>query len=187
MYIGDVIIIPTDTVYGLAAKLYDEKALNKIYQIKGRDQIKQIPILVSKVEQLKDICEMSKLSLMFIKKYWPGALTLVLKTTPEFKLKTGEETVAVRMPKHPVALKLIDMNGALRVTSLNRSDEKPLSNLKEIEKRFGLLVKDIYPQGNITKSDISSTILDLTSKKIKIIRQGEISENEILAVKDSFK
>ena len=79
MYLGDLIVIPTDTVYGLSAKLYDEKALAKIYQIKGRDESKKIPLLISKIEQLKDICIMSKLSQAFMKKYWPGPLTIILK------------------------------------------------------------------------------------------------------------
>lgn len=187
MYLGDLIVIPTDTVYGLAAKLYDDKALKKIYQIKGRDESKHIPVLISKIEQLKDVCDMTKLSQAYMKKYWPGPLTIILKTTDAFRQKTGEETIAVRMPNHPVALKLIDINGPLRVTSLNKSDEKPLTSLKEIEKRFGSLVKEIYPQGNIIKSDVSSTIIDLTSRKIKIVRQGEISDAEILALKDNMK
>lgn len=187
MYLGDLIVIPTDTVYGLAVKLYDEKALAKIYQIKGRDESKKIPLLISKIEQLKDICIMSKLSQAFMKKYWPGPLTIILKTTDMYKQKTGEDTIAVRMPDHPVALKLIDLNGPLKVTSLNKSNEKPLTNFKEIEKKFGPLVKEIYPQGNIVKSDISSTIIDLTTNKIVVVRQGEILESEILAFKDSLK
>jgi len=187
MYLGDLIVIPTDTVYGLSAKLYDEKALTKIYQIKGRDESKKIPLLISKIEQLKDICIMSKLSQAFMKKYWPGPLTIILKTTDMYKQKTGEDTIAVRMPDHPVALKLIDLNGPLKVTSLNKSNEKPLTNFKDIEKNFGPLVKEIYPQGNIVKSDISSTIIDLTTNKIVVVRQGEILESEILAFKDSLK
>ena len=108
MYEGDLIILPTDTVYGLAAKLYDVKALEKIYKIKGKKQSKQIPVLISQVNQLKDICVMSKFATELMKKYWPGALTMVLKTTHEYFEKTKEETLAVRMPKHPVTVKLLD-------------------------------------------------------------------------------
>ncbi|WP_176239650.1 L-threonylcarbamoyladenylate synthase [Mariniplasma anaerobium] len=172
---GDLIIIPTDTVYGLAAKLYDDKALEKIYEIKDRDQSKKIPILISNINQLKEICIISDLSLKLMKKYWPGALTIILRTTKTFKEKTNEDTIAVRMPNHPIALKLIDTYGILRVTSLNKSGEQPLTNIEEIKKIFGLFIKEIYPQGDISKSDISSTIVDLTNDHINVLRQGNIN------------
>lgn len=187
MYQGDLIIIPTDTVYGLAAKLYDEAALKKIFEIKGRDQSKKIPLLISNVNQLKDICRTSKFSLELIKKYWPGALTMVFKTTDAFKEKTGEDTIAIRMPKHPVALKLIDTYGVLRVTSLNKSGEEPLTSLKEIEKIYGRLVKNIYPHGAVEKSNVSSTVVDLTKSKMKVLRQGDIKLSELEAFRESLK
>ena len=187
MYEGDLIVIPTDTVYGLAARLHDKVALEKIFKIKGRDQSKQIPLLISNVNQLKEICVTSKFSLEVIKKYWPGELTIIFKTTPLFKEKTGEETIAIRMPKHPVALKLIDTYGVLRVTSLNRSGEKPLTSLKDIEKQFGPFVKDIYPHGTIEKSDIASTVVDLTKRKIIVLREGNIKLSELEAFKQSLK
>ena len=184
---GDLIVIPTDTVYGLAAKLYDKVALNKIFEIKGRDQSKKIPLLISHVDQLKDICILNKFSLELIKKYWPGALTIVFKTSDIFKEKTGEDTIAIRMPKHPVALKLIDTYGVLRVTSLNKSGEKPLTNLKEIKETFGPFVTDIYPQGTINKSNVSSTVLDLTKSKMKILREGAIKLSDLETYKKRFE
>lgn len=187
MYEGDLIIIPTDTVYGLAAKLYDKKALEKIYRIKGRDQAKQIPLLVSKVSQLKEICKTNKFSLELMKKYWPGPLTIVLKTTKEFHKRTGELTIAIRMPNHPVALKLIDTYGVLRVTSLNKSGEPALTDLKEIEKVFGSEVKDIYPFGDVINSNVSSTIVDLTKKKLTVLREGDIKALELEAFKLNLK
>ena len=187
MYEGDLIILPTDTVYGLAAKLYDVKALEKIYKIKGKKQSKQIPVLISQVDQLKDICVMSKFATELMKKYWNGALTMVLKTKHEYFEKTKEETLAVRMPKHPVALKLLDTYGPLKVTSLTDLDGKPIESIRMIEKNFKDKVKDIYPQGHIPKSDISSTVIDLTSRSIKLIRKGEITLDEIETFKDSLK
>ncbi len=92
MYEGDLIILPTDTVYGLAAKLYDDKALEKIYKIKGKKQSKQIPVLISSVEQLKDICIMSKFASELVKKYWPGALTIVLKQPQNTSKKQRRDT-----------------------------------------------------------------------------------------------
>ncbi|MCD4826672.1 MAG: threonylcarbamoyl-AMP synthase [Acholeplasmataceae bacterium] len=179
---GDLIVIPTDTVYGLAAKLYDDEALLKIYEIKGREQSKKIPLLISHIDQLKDVCVTSDLSLKLMNTYWPGALTIVLNTTPIFKSKTGEETIAVRMPKHPTALKLIDTYGILRVTSLNKSGEEPLSNIKDINKIFGNFVNEIYPHGDIDKSHVSSTVVDLTTDEIKILRQGDIKLEDLKAL-----
>lgn len=179
---GDLIVIPTDTVYGLAAQLYDNEALNKIYEIKGREQSKKIPLLISNVDQLKDVCILNEISLKLIEKYWPGPLTIVLKTTTSFNSKTGEETIAVRMPKHPTALKLIEENGVLRVTSLNKSGEEPLTNIDKIKEIFGKYIKDIYPHGIIAKSNVSSTVIDLTTNEIKILRQGDIKFSDLNAI-----
>jgi len=179
---GDLIVIPTDTVYGLAAKLYDEEALHKIYELKGRDQSKQIPLLISNIKQIDDIAIYDKRIMKLMDAFWPGALTIVMKTTPIFKQKTGENTIAIRMPKHPVALKLIDENGVLRVTSLNKSGKKPLEDMKEIKKIFGLKVAKIYPHGDIEKSHISSTVIKIEEHELVILREGLIKKEKLMQV-----
>lgn len=179
---GELIVMPTDTVYGLAAKLYDKEALQKIYEVKGRDQSKQIPLLISSIEQIKDIAIYDKHIEKLMRKFWPGALTIVMKTTPTFKQKTGEDTIAIRMPKHPKALALIHENGILRVTSLNKSGEKPLEDLNDIKEIFGSYVTHIYPHGDIEKSHVSSTVILIDGKDIKILREGPIKYEDLMQV-----
>ncbi|MCK9235418.1 MAG: L-threonylcarbamoyladenylate synthase [Acholeplasmataceae bacterium] len=180
MYKGDIIIIPTDTVFGFASLLHDQEGLKKINHLKGIKKPQPIPILISNVNQLKEIAVINRKSELLMRKYWPGHLTIIFKTTPEFFEKTKEETVAIRMPKHPIPLKLIDMYGPLRVTSLTLPEEKPINEFKAIEKQFKKHVKEIYPQGQIPKSDQSSTIVDVTKRGLKIVRPGAISEAELL-------
>jgi L-threonylcarbamoyladenylate synthase len=177
---GDLIVMPTDTVYGLAAMLYDEEALQKIYDVKGRDQSKQIPLLISSINQIKDIAIYDDQLKKIMEKFWPGALTIVMKTTQSFKQKTGEDTIAIRMPKHPKALALINDYGVLRVTSLNKSGEPPLESLEDIHKVFGHFVSEIHEHGEIAKSEISSTVISIVNGHIKILRQGEITREMLL-------
>ncbi|MBU1094365.1 MAG: threonylcarbamoyl-AMP synthase [Firmicutes bacterium] len=180
---GDLIIIPTDTVYGLAAKLYDEEALHRIFEIKGRDQSKQIPILCHQISDLDQIAMLNDYSKKLMEKFWPGPITFVLNTTEAFFHLTGEKTIAARIPNHSKALELIKKYGVLRVTSLNKSGEPPLSDITHIRQQFGRFVSDIYEQ-NLEQSDVSSTVVDLTHENVQILRQGTITEK---AIKDALK
>lgn len=175
---GDLIIIPTDTVYGLAARLYDEAALEKIYQIKGREQSKQIPILCSKLSDLLPIAETNIVSRAIMKNLWPGALTIVMPTTKQFFEMTGEKTIAARIPNHPVALKLIEKYGVLRVTSLNKSGQPPMTDIRKIRQEFGPYVVEIHEQ-EFNQSDISSTVIDMSSGEVKILREGSITMDDL--------
>lgn len=180
---GDLIIIPTDTVYGLAAMLYDEEGLKKIFEIKGRDQSKQIPILCHEISDLDHIAFLDNEAETLMKKFWPGPISFVLNTTDTFYQLTGEKTIAARIPNHPKALEIIKKYGVLRVTSLNKSGEPPLSDINQIRDQFGASVSEIYEQ-NKDQSHISSTVVDLTTRPLKILRQGAISEE---AIKDALK
>lgn len=175
---GDLIVIPTDTVYGLAAKLHDLEALDKIYELKGRDQLKQIPILISRKSSLVDMVKMDAMAAELTKNLWPGPITFVFKTKPKFFALTGEKTVAIRMPNHPKALEIIEKNGPLRVTSLNISGEIPLTDLDEIKRQFGPYVVEIFEQDR-DPSNLSSTVVDLTTPELKILRRGIVTEEDI--------
>ncbi len=175
---GDLIIIPTDTVYGLAAKLHDLEALDKIYQIKGRDASKQIPILIASKTELFDIAYVERLGKELTKNLWPGPITFIFKTNREFFKLSGEETVAIRMPNHPKARNIIEKYGPLRVTSLNKSGEEPLTDLNAIKRQFGSDVVEIYEQDR-DPSNLSSTIVDLSKGEIKILRRGIVTEEDI--------
>lgn len=179
---GDVIIIPTDTVYGLATRLYDKEGLEKIYEMKQRDLSKPIPLLVSSIEQVKSIAYVDDFAQKVMERFWPGPLTLVMKTTDEFKQQTGEETIAIRMPNHAKALSIIERIGILRVTSLNESGKKPLVNREEIEKQFGSKVKAIFWDTHKKKSNLASTVAKVEAGEVDIYRQGAISRDDILSL-----
>ncbi len=176
---GDIIVVPTDTVYGLAACLYDDQALEKIYEIKGREQSKQIAILCANIGQLEGIVRIDEASRALMEAFWPGSLTIVMKTTEQHKQKTGEDTIAVRMPKHRYLLNLIEVRGVLRVTSLNKSGEPPLHNIKDIHCQYGDLVSEIHTQDETVASQIASTIVDVTTGRVNMIRQGSITVDDI--------
>lgn len=175
---GDLIIIPTDTVYGLAARLYDEVALDKMNELLGRNQTNPIPILCSKMSDLLPIAETNIVTRAIMKNIWPGALTIVMPATQAFFEMTGEKTIAARMPNHPVAIEMIEKYGVLRVTSLNKQDQPPMTDIRMIRREFEPYVVEIYPQ-DFVQSDISSTIIDMTSKEVKILREGTITMDDL--------
>jgi L-threonylcarbamoyladenylate synthase len=175
---GDLIVIPTDTVYGLAAKLHDLEALDKIYELKGRDQSKQIPILIANKTNLVHMVKMNAIAVELTRNLWPGPITFVFKTKPKFFALTGEKTVAIRMPNHPKAREIIEKYGPLRVTSLNQSGQPPLTDLDEIKRLFGPYVAEIFEQDR-DPSNLSSTVVDLTTPELKILRRGIVTEEDI--------
>ena len=175
---GSLIIIPTDTVYGLAAKLYDQGALEKIYVVKGREQSKQIPILISSFDQIKEIAIYNKKAELAMKTFWPGAITFVLSTTPKHEALTGEKTIAIRMPNHPLALEIISINGPLRATSLNKSGEPPMTDIQEIKNVFGQHVEMIHEQ-TLKQSNVSSTVVDFHVEPFNMLREGDIKKEDI--------
>lgn len=177
---GELLIFPTDTVYGLGCKLYDFKGLENIYKVKQRDIGKQIPVLVYDLITVDLLCKYRKRDIKIMKRFWPGALTLIFKSSDTFYKKTKQETIAVRIPDHYIAKRLLDNYGPLWVTSCNISNNPPLSDKNEILNTFKDGVKHIYLEDNTNSTMKSSTILDLTGEEIKLIRQGDITLEEIL-------
>lgn len=137
---GELVGVPTDTVYGLAADPYDEAALERIYTLKGRDEGKPIAILVASLEQGLLLGAMSDRALELADKFWPGPVTLVvprLDTAPQWLGDTKRRTIALRCPDHEVALALLEMTGPLAVTSANRSDDEPAHDAATASAAFG--------------------------------------------------
>ena len=178
----DIIVLPTDTVYGIGCKMQAQSTLKRLFEIKKRPFEKAIPVLVSSICQATEFALFSKKELKLANAFWPGALTLVLKTKPEFVELLGE-TVAVRMPKHKITLKIIEKNGPLRVTSCNISGERPLNNPLEIEMTFSDKVQYyIFDSVASHFSNLPSTIVKITEDQVNLLRQGAISEEKILNV-----
>lgn len=177
---SDIIVLPTDTVYGIGCKMLATNTLARLFEIKKRPFEKAIPVLVSSVEQASEFACFTESELKLANHFWPGALTLILKTKKEFLALLGE-TVAVRMPRHKETLEIIRVNGPLRVTSCNISGEKPLKSSAEIKATFKDQVQHyVFDENEATFSNLPSTIVKLFNNNPEFLRIGEISQNQIL-------
>ncbi|WP_269796857.1 L-threonylcarbamoyladenylate synthase [Streptococcus sp. SM5] len=179
---GGAVVLPTETVYGLFAKALDEKAVDHVYQLKCRPRDKALNLNVASLE---DILYFSKHRPSYLKKlvatFLPGPLTIILEANDKvpYWVNSGLPTVGFRMPSHPVTLDLIREFGPLIGPSANISGCKSGVNFKKIIEDFDREVLGLKDDGFLTGQD--STILDLTGKKVKILRQGSITQEDILA------
>ena len=174
-----VISIPTDTVFGICASINSKIAYSKLIKVKRRPLNKAFPVMCSNIEQIKSIAIVDEIAEKLIKTFMPGPITLVLKkssTLPEY-VTNGKDTIAVRMASSKTIEELITKIGSpLFMTSANQSGQLECSNLDEIEKACPSL--DGMMEGEVFYS-MGSTIVDCTSKEIKILREGPISFEEI--------
>ena len=179
---GKAVVLPTETVYGLFAKALDEKAVDHIYQLKGRPRDKALNLNVA---SLDDILNFSKNQPPYLQQlvenFLPGPLTIILEANDKvpYWVNSGLTTVGFRIPSHPVTLELIRDFGPLIGPSANLSGQASGVSFKEILKDFGQEVLGIEDDAYLTGQD--STILDLSSDKVKILRQGAITREDILA------
>ena len=173
---GEIVGVPTDTVYGIAADPYDEAALDRLYDIKGRDDGKPIAILVADLDQGLELGAMSDRALDLAERYWPGAVTLVvprLDTAPTWLGDTKRRTVALRCPDHPIALQLLRLAGPLAVTSANRSEGEPVNSAEDAEAIFHDEVLTYLP--GEAGGGKPSTLVDLTQPSEMVLRHGPIT------------
>ena len=174
-----VISVPTDTVYGICARINSEKAHNKLMNIKERPENKAFPIMCADEQQIKKIAIVDARAEKLIHNFMPGPITLVLKknnTLSEY-VTNGKDTIAVRMAKSKVLKELIRKTGSpLFMTSANKSGKPECANLDDIENECPLL--DGMLEGNVLLGE-ASTIVDCSSEKIKILRIGPISMEQM--------
>lgn len=176
---GSVVILPTDTVYGIACRLYDESALQRIFKIKVRSQKKNLAVLCESLVSINDIAVINERALKLAHAFWPGPLTIILPSTKQHYEKTGDHTIGVRIPNHAGTLQLIKQNGPLYTTSVNISGTDPLMDLAEIKKEFKDKVDYIYEEYNTYYLSVSSTIIDLTNENVEYLRLGTITKKAI--------
>ena len=178
---GEIIVYPTDTLYGIGADIFNTDAVRKVFQIKNRPFDNPLSVAVSNISELEKIAILNNISRNLAELFLPGKLTLILnkkKIIPDL-VTAGLEKVAVRIPDNIIALKLLSEFGPLTATSANIHGKKT-----------PVIIKDIIMQFN--KGEISSyldigkvegkpsTIVDASEKDVKILRLGAISEKEIL-------
>lgn len=176
---GDVIIFPTDTVYGIGARISDDLAVSKIYEIKNRPQDKRLAVLCSSLEDIEKVAILNNDAIKLINHFMPGGLTVILNSRPEVRSEFIHETVAVRIPDHELALRILKINGPMATSSVNRSGLAPLNDYVEIVEQFRDEVLCVYPNTQIP-SKVSSTIISLVDEKPTLIREGNIKFSEII-------
>jgi tRNA threonylcarbamoyl adenosine modification protein (Sua5/YciO/YrdC/YwlC family) len=194
----ELVVIPTDTVYGLAANAFSAEAVQKLLNAKGRDRQSPPPVLVANLNMARALVEvLPDAAERLAETFWPGALTLILRSQSSLDWDLGEtkQTVALRVPDHKIALALIEETGPLAVSSANLTGEPASTTAKQAFDYLGESV-EVYLDGGPSPKGEASTILDLTALvdnyddknvlttigKIKVIRQGALSLAKIQTV-----
>ena len=187
---GGVIGFRTDTFYGLGADPFNRDAVQRIKQLKGREDRKPILVVISDREQVgRFISDLSPAFDLLAGKFWPGPLTLIGRSGPEVpeEITAGTETVGVRLPGDDSVCTLVQAcGGALTATSANPSDQKPAKMAKEVWNYFNDAVDSIIDGGDATV-DQPSTVVDARGDAARLIREGAIPWSQIQAAIDPFK
>jgi L-threonylcarbamoyladenylate synthase len=179
---GGVVVYPTETVYGIGCLPSDPDATQRICEIKQRAD-KPLPLICSDIEAARKIVEMTPEAEKLSAKFWPGPLTLVLKSRVKYGMWVthGASTLGVRVSPHPVAQKLARAAGGVIVsTSANVSGDPPVKSAEEARKIFGAKV-DIILNGGPSPGGDSSTVVDLSSEELWLLRKGPVTGEEIMA------
>jgi L-threonylcarbamoyladenylate synthase len=178
---GGVIVFPTDTLYGLGCNPYNEKAVEKIFEIKNRDKTNPLPILASSITDIERIVSLGSTGKKLAQIYWPGALTIIVPLIDEnisYKLRAGKMSIGVRIPNNICALLLLRDCKYLTGTSANKSGEAACKSSSEVLSS-SLRGFDALLDGGTVKGRVQSTIVDLTGQSPKISREGAITSQAI--------
>jgi len=163
-----IVIFPTDTVFGIGCRIDSTDAVNRLYRIKRTSRSQRFPILVSTVQQIQDYAQAPPKAKILMEKYWPGALTIILKS------KTGVDKLGFRMPKSDIVKYLIEKVGVPIIgTSANFHKMKTPKSYKELDPKLRKIVDFIIKGECDLKSE--STVVDATGSELRIIRQGAVN------------
>jgi tRNA threonylcarbamoyl adenosine modification protein (Sua5/YciO/YrdC/YwlC family) len=174
---GRLVVLPTDTVYGVAADAFDPAAVRRLLRAKGRGRDMPPPVLIAAPTTLDALAtKVTPLARQLVEEFWPGALTLICRQQPSLTWDLGDArgTVAVRMPADEVALELIRETGPLAVSSANRSGMPAAVEVVEAVEMLGESVA-VYLDSGPAPGGEASTILDVTGPTPRVLRQGAIS------------
>ncbi len=181
---GRLVVLPTDTVYGIGADAFDSSAVAALLSAKGRGRDMPVPVLVGSWHTIDGLALMVSQAMRdLIRAFWPGALSLVVRQAPSLQWDLGDArgTVMLRMPLHPVAIELLREVGPMAVSSANVSGSPPAVDADDARRQLGDLV-DVYLDAGPSAQQAASTILDLTGPEPRILRPGPVSAENIAAV-----
>ncbi|MEV5337844.1 L-threonylcarbamoyladenylate synthase [Streptomyces sp. NPDC052773] len=181
---GELVVLPTDTVYGIGADAFSKEAVGDLLEAKGRGRNMPTPVLIGSPNTLHGlVTDFSELAWELVDAFWPGALTLVAKHQPSLQWDLGDTrgTVAVRMPLHPVAIELLTEVGPMAVSSANLTGHPAPENCDEAQAMLGDSVS-VYLDGGPTPGNVPSSIVDVTREVPLLLRQGALSADELRKV-----
>jgi tRNA threonylcarbamoyl adenosine modification protein (Sua5/YciO/YrdC/YwlC family) len=173
---GALVVLPTDTVYGIGADAFRPAAVDSLLSAKGRGREMPPPVLVGSVRAASALVEdLGPYGQELIDEFWPGGLTLICRSSRSLKWDLGETkgTVAVRMPQDPVALELLAQTGPMAVSSANLTGQPAATTASSAREQLGDLV-EVYLDGGPCKADVPSTIVDLTGDMPRLLRSGVV-------------
>jgi L-threonylcarbamoyladenylate synthase len=177
---GDIIAVPTDTVYGLAADPWHSGASDRLFLLKGRPRSVELPVFVADAEQALTLAtSLSETALRLMEAFWPGALTIVVPRRPELSADLGEDdaTIGLRCPAHPVPRALCRRYGPFATTSANRHGSPPATTAEEVVRQLPG-VELVLDAGSCVGQP--STVVDATGQEPKLLRSGSIDWPSIL-------
>ena len=181
---GRLVVMPTDTVYGIGADAFDSQAVAALLAAKGRGRDMPVGVLVGSWHTIDGLVySVSESARELVRAFWPGALSLVVQQAPSLQWDLGDArgTVMLRMPLQPVAIELLRQTGPMAVSSANVSGQPPATTAQEAQRQLGDLV-DVYLDGGPSQQQAASTILDLTGPAPRILREGPVSAQAIAEV-----
>jgi L-threonylcarbamoyladenylate synthase len=180
---GDLVVLPTDTLYGLGADAFKTWAVSALLNAKGRRN--PPPVLVGSRSTLDGLVfGLPQVARDLVEAFWPGGLTIVVEHAPSLQWDLGDGmdgTVAVRMPLHPVALEVLRETGPMAVSSANKTGEAPAATAEEAQEQFGFAVS-VYLEAGPTPDPLPSTIVDVTGEVPTLLREGAIALEKLREV-----
>jgi L-threonylcarbamoyladenylate synthase len=181
---GRLVVMPTDTVYGIGADAFDSGAVTALLAAKGRGRDMPVPVLVGSWHTIDGLVyAVPHNARELIHAFWPGALSLVVRQAPSLQWDLGDAqgTVMLRMPLHPVAIELLREVGPMAVSSANISGQLAAVTVDDARGQLADLV-EVYLDGGPAEKQAASTIVDLTSDRPRVLRQGPVTVEAIAEV-----
>ena len=179
---GQVIVLPTDTVYGVGADAFQPDAVAAVLAAKGRGRQMPPPVLIPNVRTVDGLArDVPDSALKLMERFWPGALTVIVLAQPSLAWDLGDTngTVALRVPDHAAALALLERTGPLAVTSANKTGAPAATRAEHARDQLKDAVA-IYLDAGDSPLGVASTIVDATGPRLRVVREGGISRDEIV-------
>jgi len=176
---GACVGLPTDTVYGLAARLASPDAIRDLFELKGRSLTNAIAVLVDSTATAQQLGVLDERALAIAEQFWPGPLTMVVRRRPGLDVDLGGDAafIGLRVPAHELIRALATLVGPLATTSANRAGEPTLGSAVEIAERFGASLGAVLDGG--PSADSASTVIDVGGDELIVLREGPITAAQL--------